>query len=66
MRPLGVIAEVGAVKHSADDLTHDEDADNSVVDEPADEKAFDIGLAASGHPPREGCCVGRWQHPSSM
>src|SRR6202165_2710195 len=66
VRLLRVIAEVRAVKHSADDLAQDEDADDGVVDEPADEEAFDIGLAAAGHPPGEGFRVGGWQHPASM
>src|ERR1700674_3725238 len=66
VRLLRVIAEVRAVKHSADDLAQDEDADDGVVDEPADEEAFDIGLAAAGHPPGEGFRVGVWQHPASM
>jgi hypothetical protein len=63
---LGVVAEVGALKHSADDLTHDEDANKRIVDEPADEEAFDSGLAAASHPPGEGFRVGGRQHPASM
>src|ERR1700737_5599356 len=66
VRLLRVIAEVRAVKHSADDLAQDEDADDGVVDEPADEEAFDIGLAAGGPPPGEGFRVGGWQHPASV
>jgi len=54
------------MKHSADDLAQDEDADNGIVEEPADEEAFDIRLAAAGHPPGEGFRVGGWQHPASM
>jgi hypothetical protein len=66
MRPLSVVAEVGGLEHSANDLAQHEDADNGIVEEPADEEAFDIRLAAAGHPPGEGFRVGGWQHPASM
>lgn len=66
VRLLGVVAEVGAVEHPADDLAQDEDAKNCLVVGPAYEQAFDVGLAAAGHPPGERFRVGWWPHPASM
>src|SRR5712691_6777382 len=62
----GVVAEVGAVKHSANDLTQGEEAHDGAVGESADEKALDVRLAAAAHPLAEGCGIGRWHHPASM
>jgi hypothetical protein len=66
VRLLRVIAEISAVKHPANDLAQDEDADNGPVEDPADEEALDVRLAAAAHPPGEGVRVGGWQHPALM
>src|SRR3979411_924018 len=66
VRLLGVIAEISAVEHPANDLAQDEDADNGVVVRPADQQALNVWLAAAGHPRGEGFRVGRWPHPAAM
>jgi hypothetical protein len=48
--PERVIAEVGALEHSTDDLAQDEDPHDCLVGGPADKEALDVGLAAAGHP----------------
>ena len=63
---LGVIAEITALEHAANDLAQDEDADNRPVGKPANEEALDVWLPAAIHPPDEGRRVSWWQNPAAM
>ena len=66
MGPTGVVAEVGAVEHTADNLAHGEDAEDGAVGEPADQEALDVRLATATHPRDEGSRIGGWHHPTPM
>jgi hypothetical protein len=51
---LGVVAKVGALEHSADDLAENEDTKNRSVRDSADDEALHVWLAAAVDPAGKG------------
>ena len=54
------------MKHSANDLTQGEEADDGAIAESADQEALDVRLATAAHPLAESCGIGGWHHPAPM
>jgi hypothetical protein len=63
---LGVVAKVGALEHSANDLAEDEDTGNRSIRKSAHEETLDVRLAAAIDPACKSRRIRRCHDPASM